>query len=812
MMLCVAALAEDCNPNWVATFGGEPGMNGSVYCFATFDDGSGSGPALYVGGAFTTAGGKTINRIAKWDGQHWFPLGQGMTGAVHALAVFDDGFGGGPALYAGGDFPSVNGVSNTARIAKWNGQTWSALGTGMNSNVEALAVFDDGNGAALYAGGYFTVAGGIPANRIAKWNGTSWSALPSQVNDAVLTLKVFEDDSDVGPALYAGGLFTMAGAQIVNHVGRWNGTAWTPLSTGTNDVIYTLETFKDRTGGGTQLYAGGIFTTAGKSAANRIAKWNGTNWVSLGSGLTGAPSGTPSTALSMSVFDDGSGDALYVGGTFYQAGGSGSQYFAKWDGSAWTQFNLLLGDRVFAMMPFDNGSGEGERLFVGGQFSTVGTLTALRIASWGGPSSGWSQVGGPAIDAQVAVLTTVNDWKGQGPTLFAGGNFTTVGEVAANRIAMWNDSGWTALGAGVNNNVVAIAEFDDGFGPALFVGGHFTSAGGVPANHIAKWNGTAWSSLGMGVPFIVRAMAVFDDGTGSGPALYVGGEYVTGDLQIKSRVMRWDGTNWSQIAADFLGYVFAMNVFDDASGEGESLYVGGAFTQIGGIAANHIAKWNGQSWMPLGIGTSGAVYAFAADVGPEKMPLLYVGGQFSSAGGMNVWRIAGWNGNTWSALGTGMDHEVRALTVFDDGSGGGSRLYAGGKFTNAGGAPVDRLAQWSGTSWSAFGNTMNSDVLALAGSMPNCGNAPALFVGGNFTASPAGDRYLARWQGCTAMTVPGDLDCDGVVGVPDLLAVINSWGPCLPLPTPCPADVAPPPTGDGTVGVPDLLLIINNWG
>jgi hypothetical protein len=48
------------------------------------------------------------------------------------------------------------------------------------------------------------------------------------------------------------------------------------------------------------------------------------------------------------------------------------------------------------------------------------------------------------------------------------------------------------------------------------------------------------------------------------------------------------------------------------------------------------------------------------------------------------------------------------------------------------------------------------------------------------------------------------------VGVPDLLAVINAWGPCDD-PEICPADLAPP-GGDDTVGVPDLLAIINAWG
>jgi hypothetical protein len=58
----------------------------------------------------------------------------------------------------------------------------------------------------------------------------------------------------------------------------------------------------------------------------------------------------------------------------------------------------------------------------------------------------------------------------------------------------------------------------------------------------------------------------------------------------------------------------------------------------------------------------------------------------------------------------------------------------------------------------------------------------------------------------------GDVTCDGVVNVNDLLAVINAWGPCPVPPATCPADVAPHPGGDGMVNVNDLLLVINNWG
>ena len=123
-----------------------------------FDDGS--GPALYAGGDFTTAGGVAANRIAKWDGSSWSALGQRDERLrVHALAVFDDGSG--PALYAGGDFTTAGGVAAN-RIAKWDGTSWSALGQrDWTARVCALAVFDDGSGPALYAGGDFTTAGGV---------------------------------------------------------------------------------------------------------------------------------------------------------------------------------------------------------------------------------------------------------------------------------------------------------------------------------------------------------------------------------------------------------------------------------------------------------------------------------------------------------------------------------------------------------------------------------------------------------------------------------------------------------------------------
>ncbi|NOT60264.1 MAG: hypothetical protein HOP19_08570, partial [Acidobacteria bacterium] len=137
-----------------------PGFDDYVHAMAV------SGTNVYVGGSFRHIGKLSANYIAKWDGNTWMTLGSGVSGEVRALAVS------GSDLYAGGYFTMAGGVT-VNRIAKWNGSAWSALGTGMNNTVQAIAV----SGADVYAGGAFTTAGGTSANRIAKWNGSAWSAL-----------------------------------------------------------------------------------------------------------------------------------------------------------------------------------------------------------------------------------------------------------------------------------------------------------------------------------------------------------------------------------------------------------------------------------------------------------------------------------------------------------------------------------------------------------------------------------------------------------------------------------------------------------
>ncbi|MCW5776971.1 MAG: hypothetical protein KIS87_11075 [Phycisphaeraceae bacterium] len=380
--------AQDCW-RWSGSIG-QPGADLTIDALAHVNDGAGRN--LIVGGQFTTVDGQIVNGIAQWNGADWSPLdgpfGVGVGGdspVVYALAEFDDGTG--PALFAGGVFTVAGGVVAN-RIAKWNGTGWAPLGPGVDHHVNGLAVFDDGAGPALFAGGNFKTAGGVTVNHVARWNGAAWTALSGPfgtgVGDAfggsVRAFAVFDDGS--GPALYVGGGFTKAGGVEAYNVAKWDGVEWSALGTGTNGFVAALAVFDD--GLGPALFAGGFFSSAGDKTAHHIAKWDGAEWHPLSP--TGQ--GTSGPVLALKTFNQGVGPRLFAAGSFIKAGNVVVNHIASWDGNAWMPLSGPQGHGVggggyLAIHALTDFLADGEAVLIaGGSFSTAGGLTANCIAQW----------------------------------------------------------------------------------------------------------------------------------------------------------------------------------------------------------------------------------------------------------------------------------------------------------------------------------------------------------------------------------------------------------------------------------------------
>ena len=208
--------------------------------------------------------------------EDWVSLNPGIPGAngsISAIAVDDRG-----NIYVGGYFnfigtvPRITSPNGTAKV----GRLWAQRRGITYPFVDALAV----SGTNLYVGGSFTTAGGVPANGIAKWDGSSWSALGSGMGNyrCVCHWRVSGTD------LYAGGWFTTAGGVPANYIAKWDGQLGRPWDSGCAAAdalgVYALAV------SGTDLYAGGKFSQRQAGCqANYIAKWDGSAWSALGSGV-----------------------------------------------------------------------------------------------------------------------------------------------------------------------------------------------------------------------------------------------------------------------------------------------------------------------------------------------------------------------------------------------------------------------------------------------------------------------------------------------------------------------------------------------
>ncbi len=305
-------------------------------------------------------------------------------------------------------------------------------------------------------------------------------------------------------------------------------------------------------------------------------------------------------------------------------------------------------------------------------------------------------------------------------SLYIGGSFTQVGGVPANNIAKWNGSEWSALGQGLNNTVARLTAS----GGDIYAGGTFTMAGGLTVNRIAKWNGSEWSALGSGLNPAASSGGIVVASPVYGIAVMGAYVYVGGYFSVKSNgipnLAKWDGARWSRVGDG----VEPNDLIMALAQNGSDLYVAGSFSQMNGVSAKKIAKWNGSKWSALGtgLGTAGLVYSMTA-TGSN----LYIGGNFDKAGGVTVNGVAKWNGSVWSALGTPPGFSDFFNNVASEMAVSGDNLYVGGTFSMVGGAAAQNIAKWDGDSWSALGSGVDGTVYSLLVSGGD------LHVGGRFT-------------------------------------------------------------------------------
>ncbi|MFO0838937.1 MAG: hypothetical protein U1D55_10465 [Phycisphaerae bacterium] len=470
-----------------------------------------------------------------------------------------------------------------------------------------------------------------------------------------------------------------------------------------------LAVFDD--GSGPALFVGGSFEFAGDVAVKNIAKWDGTTWSPVGGGLNGGVS-------AMRVHNG----ELYVGGAFTLAGSLPVLCLAKWSNGAWS-----------APPPFPPPLGSTTAVAALGAFSNelyVSGYSLPRVFLYRLTGNTWSSFPHPTYSPPSAFIPVIRNIHEFGGELVVTGSFDAAGSptVVLNGVAAWNGTQWHPLGNGVGPStqsgrsmVTTSAVYDVG----LFVGGAFTDASSVPARAIARWDGANWTEVGGGLAgddfFAPQAMLPTAD------RLVVAGAFNFAGGAPHRNIVAWTGTNWSALGSGLNGRV------SDLVEYAGRLIASGDFGSSGNAVASRVAAWNGSTWSALAPPNS-------APFGPlnwlqETAGELYCAGAAPLAAGGADFSLLHWNGQQWVAV-TPAPSGTRAMTSWR------GQPVAVGLFNSAVGTPATNVAAWDGVCWNALGSGV--------GSIPDCAIEfrGDLIVGGQFTTAggvPA--SRVARWDG-----------------------------------------------------------------
>jgi trimeric autotransporter adhesin len=462
-------------------------------------------------------------------------------------------------------------------------------------------------------------------------------------------------------------------------------SGWSTLGDVFNDTVTDLTVYNGH------LYACGYFTQIGAAAINGIARWNGSAWVQVGTGL-GAVQGAQFGHVSdMHVFEG----HLYLGGNFDGPGTSSNIYVLAWNGTNWVN------------RPQPQVSVTDFHTFNGALHIACAANTVSGVFRFTG--SGWQVLGGVA-NADVLSLTSHNS------VLYAAGRFTVMNGISASRIARWNGSAWSSVAGGLSpalsgERITRLSVYNG----QIIASGFFEHVNGIPMRHIARWDGVStWLTMGNGIGnenITFPPVSSFE--VMNNELIICGAFSRAGNVGGLDNIVRWNGTQFLPLSG--AGLNARVRAFLPAN---NVLYAGGDFAFVPPnhptIVANRILATNGVNITTLSQanfhGTNGNVTSLAlSTTSPFSPGTLIVGGVFTSAGGVAASNIARFNllSQEWFSMSTGFNAAVSSVAV------AGGSIYAAGSFTASGATALPGIARWTGSAWVSPGNWTVGTIVAL---------------------------------------------------------------------------------------------------
>jgi hypothetical protein len=523
------------------------------------------GDAVYVGGFFTQVGTSPRTLVAKID------RNSGVLDPAFALTatfVFSSGQevavrSDGSALFVGGSFSAVNGVSrsNVAKLSLVDGSVDPAWAPAFSNQVLRLAV-DDGF---LYATGCFSQVAGIQRNFLARVSTTGTGALDATWNPAPnggCTVGLDVDATHV----YVGGFFTQMGGGAVQRVGRVAKTGTGALDTSWRPALDGSFTYGSVPRADGNVLVVGDFISVGDVYSPGIVRTSA-------SGAPQAPNLYVEQRGQVQALVAAPDGGIYVGGLFHRAGNALRRGGLRLSPSG--ALDTAWAPALAAFRSVLSLARDANHVYIGGEASTPGAFNALiRVSHAGTVDTAWTPNPAGPVSA-IAIDEAAN-------TIVIGGFFTSVAGQPRNRLAEVSRSTAqvTAFNPDLNNGVRALALV----GNDVFVGGDFTSVGGIARNRLAKVSRSGAVDTGFvaDANSMVQALLPGPNGT-----IYVGGSFSNISGLGRQGLVRLSQASG---APDPLWTTFANGSVFAIAPTADGIQVGGSFSVLGDQPRRNLAR------------------------------------------------------------------------------------------------------------------------------------------------------------------------------------------------------------------------------
>jgi len=571
--------------------------------------------------------------IARYNGSVWVSVANGTatlaSPQLHSVSCTTTS-----CVAVGEARTSTAANAGTRTVAvRWNGSSWALQSTpnvagATSSRLRSVKCTSSTNCVAVG----FSTTGSTTRTLIERWNGTSWSITASPNPSGASTSALHAVACPATTSCFAVGS-TKTGSTQTTLIERWNGSAWSILTSPTPPGSSAAKWSGVACAGTATCFAVGTTGTLPASA-----RWNGTAW-----SLLSTPNVSGSTNTTLTAINCTSATSCYAVGRRAQSGNAPpfKRLIERWNGSTWSIVTEAVDGANSAHA--DVACSTATNCFAVGVRNDPTGAQSL-IQRWQGGS--WFAVTAPTPPGggshALAAITC------PGPTTcIAVGRHHPAG--AANGLAMrWNGNSWIVQTLPVDAQVDELRGIGCASTTSCFAVG--TSGN---ASKILRWDGTTWTtspsgtvndadlaSVSCATATMCMAVGLIRDFVVSGPN--------------RTYALRWNGTTWTEAPdpgdAAIIGTADASDFLTIACPLATRCFAAGSqfipFIGIGNVP--YMRQWDGTQWTSAGSPPlSGRRFT---DVGcANQNSCVAIGESYFTSGFEVTPGAVAWNGTSWSS-------------------------------------------------------------------------------------------------------------------------------------------------------------------